>query len=222
MKPLPWQAVPIDECHEPLLRLVSHGRVFAAPIYRQLGFSKAISDIYLRSRLIERLRAAANYLPADFTLVVWDGWRPIGLQRQLYDTYRTRLAADSGLEGDKLDKALSRFITVSSLDPACPSPHLTGGAIDLGLSDENGRPLDMGSKFDELTDRSRGDYYQTSGKKSEVIIHDRRQLLHLAMGGQGFTNFETEWWHFNYGNQSWASETKESAIYGLVSPYPTL
>ena len=42
-----------------------------------------------------------------------------------------------------------------------------------------------------------------------------RNLLARAMGGAGFVNYPTEWWHWSYGDRYWALISKaDSAIYG--------
>ena len=37
------------------------------------------------------------------------------------------------------------------------------------------------------------------------------------MAAQGFTNYEEEWWHFDYGDPSWARLTGQPACYGACA-----
>lgn len=215
----PWQRIPIEDSGEPLERLVPDGRIVVEPMYRQLGYSEALSEIYLRAGVIERLKLSATALPDGHALLIWDGWRPLDLQTRIYHQYRDTIIRESSLHGDALQRRVEQFVSVPSSDPARPSPHLTGGAVDLSLADAKGERLEMGSEFDELTDRSRTDYYEDDTEASSNLIRERRKILLEAMNAGGFTNFASEWWHFDYGNQFWASRTDATtAIYGIASP----
>ncbi len=66
--------------------------------------------------------------------------------------------------------------------------------MDLTLYDrQTGKPLDMTGGYDEMTDRSYPDY---PGGTS--LQRWDRDLLRRAMGEEGFTVYEWEWWHFDY------------------------
>ena len=98
------------------------------------------------------------------------------------------------------------FVSLPSRDPAAPSPHLTGGAVDVTLCDDDGIPLDMGTLFDEAVPASHTDHYEHLDTSSTEHRHvrDNRRLLYHAMRQQGFTNLPSEWWHFDLGDQLWA------------------
>ncbi|MED4919243.1 M15 family metallopeptidase, partial [Geobacillus thermodenitrificans] len=49
-----------------------------------------------------------------------------------------------------------------------------------------------------------------------VPIKENRKLLKSIMEKAGFTNYDEEWWHYDYGNQNWALKTGNEAIYGGV------
>jgi D-alanyl-D-alanine dipeptidase/CubicO group peptidase (beta-lactamase class C family) len=79
-------------------------------------------------------------------------------------------------------------------DPAQGSRHNRGCAVDLTLYDRRtGKPVEMVGGYDEFSDRSYPDYV---GGTSRQRWH--RELLRRAMGEQGFTVYEAEWWHFDY------------------------
>jgi zinc D-Ala-D-Ala dipeptidase len=214
-----WQEVRIEPIDEPLVHIVSDGRLLVAPIYRQRGYPEAPAEVYVRSRVAERLKQAAELLPPSLSLLVLDGWRPLELQEGLYRAYTTSLSGSTGLHGDELRRALRRFVTEPSDDPRCPSPHLTGGAVDLTLASGDGVALDMGSEFDELSARSRTDHYEhlaPSARQTE--IRDRRRLLCEVMRRSGFCNYPEEWWHFDLGNQFWGLLRGQVAYYGKIAP----
>jgi CubicO group peptidase (beta-lactamase class C family) len=81
-------------------------------------------------------------------------------------------------------------------DPAQGSRHNRGCAVDLTLYDlSTGRPVQMTGGYDEFSDRSYPDY---PGGTSLQRWH--RELLRRTMEAEGFTVFETEWWHFDFNS----------------------
>jgi D-alanyl-D-alanine dipeptidase len=186
------------------------------PAYRRRGYARALPDIWLRREVGERLMRAAAALHGDgLALLVWDGWRPLALQRQLWDEYRRTLAASTGLEDKALDARAREFVApvMGGETPA----HSTGGAVDLSLCSSQGIAIDMGGDFDELTDRSHPGFYERSVlTPDEVSFRDRRRLLHRVMNDQGFERLPSEWWHFEYGTPNWAEWTGQQTLFGAV------
>lgn len=190
-----WRDVEIKECGEPLIQVRDERIVWASAYLDR--YSSALPDIWLRFSAAERLVQAAALLPVGFTLVLWDGWRPIELQRELYQDYRADIAR-GGLSGEELERETQKFVALPSDNPLHPSPHLTGGAIDLTLGDSQGNPLPMGGEFDELGERSRALFYEQHGP---AVFRERRRLLREVMFSAGWSIYPEEWWHFNWGNQ---------------------
>lgn len=66
--------------------------------------------------------------------------------------------------------------------------------MDLTLYDlQTGRAVRMPGLYDEMSERSYPNY--AGGTQAQ---RERRDLLRRLMEGQGFTVWETEWWHFGY------------------------
>ncbi|MPZ19419.1 MAG: serine hydrolase [Luteitalea sp.] len=79
-------------------------------------------------------------------------------------------------------------------DPSQGSRHNRGCAVDLTMYElETGKAVHMVSGYDEFSDRSFPDYL---GGTSRQRWH--RALLRRVMEAQGFTVYETEWWHFDF------------------------
>jgi zinc D-Ala-D-Ala dipeptidase len=79
-------------------------------------------------------------------------------------------------------------------DPAQGSRHNRGCAVDLTLYDlRTGKAVTMPSVYDEMTPRAYPNY--AGGSPSE---REHRELLRQAMEREGFTVYETEWWHFDF------------------------
>lgn len=79
-------------------------------------------------------------------------------------------------------------------DPARGSRHNRGCAIDVTLYElKTGRAVEMPSLYDEMTERAYPDY---AGGPPEA--RRLRDLLRWAMEAEGFSVYESEWWHFDY------------------------
>ncbi|OXS16449.1 D-alanyl-D-alanine dipeptidase, partial [Zobellella denitrificans] len=88
------------------------------------------------------------------------------------------------------------------------------------LCDGEGRLLDMGTEFDDISPWSYSAAFEAvarPGPREGEVIENRR-LLHSVMIRAGFTNLPSEWWHFDYGNQSWAWYSQApQALFGAMS-----
>jgi D-alanyl-D-alanine dipeptidase len=66
--------------------------------------------------------------------------------------------------------------------------------VDLTLYDlASGKPIEMPGTYDEMSPRSFPSY---PGGTSLQRWH--RDLLRRAMESEGFSVYESEWWHFDY------------------------
>jgi D-alanyl-D-alanine dipeptidase len=119
------------------------------------------------------------------SFLVLDALRPHRVQEQLW----------AALEGTDLQMYLA--------DPARGSIHSYGMALDITIVDASGAELDMGTGFDDLTERSHPaleDELLARGEISGQQIANR-QLLRGAMFGAGFVGINSEWWHFDCGDR---------------------
>lgn len=121
----------------------------------------------------------------DFTLLVLDALRPQRVQEQLW----------LALQGTDLLGYIA--------EPARGSIHSFGMALDVTLLDAQGRELDMGTGFDDLTERSHPALEQTLLARGELSVQqvDNRQWLRNAMLHAGFHGINSEWWHFDCGDR---------------------
>jgi zinc D-Ala-D-Ala dipeptidase len=210
--PTAWQRIPLRECGEPLIPLSTYAptRVAVDPRYHTAGYLAAVPECYAREGVARAVLQAATTLPPGWRLVVFDAWRPLAVQLQLYDGYRAALRqAHSAATDAWLTAETQRYVALPSADPACPSPHATGGAIDLSLLDAAGAPLDMGTPFDAFDPHSHTRYFERLleqgrplGVRETAHLRHRRLLFH-ALVAAGFTNYPEEWWHFEYGRSQY-------------------
>src|SRR5262245_19473664 len=79
-------------------------------------------------------------------------------------------------------------------DPAQGSRHNRGCAVDLTLYDlRTGKAVAMPSVYDEMSPRA----YPTYAGGTPVE-RQHREVLRQAMQREGFTVYDTEWWHFDF------------------------
>ncbi|MGK7911661.1 MAG: M15 family metallopeptidase [Synechococcus sp.] len=231
----PYHSIPISECNESLQELPPCFLTLQPHPYVAVGADYAgTSPFVLRQTIVAKLNAAQQLIRQQkpgWTLLVFDAFRPITVQRYMVDyTYR-QLLSDRNLQPETVTpqqrkavmEEVLKFWALPSDDPATPPPHSTGAAIDLTLADEQGNEINMGSPIDEISERSYPYHFQGSRMPEEQQFHDHRSILFGAMESAGFIGHPNEWWHFSYGDQIWAwqlgerfGETKD-AIYGAVA-----
>ena len=125
----------------------------------------------LRRPAAERLAKAAAALRKDgLRLVVYDAYRPLSVQREMWKA-----------------KPDPRYVA----DPAKGSSHNRAGAVDVALADRDGRPLPMPCDFDEFGPRAA---HGAPGAPPAAAANAAR--LKAAMEGAGFLSYQDEWWHY--------------------------
>ncbi|MFV2039721.1 MAG: M15 family metallopeptidase [Acidimicrobiales bacterium] len=199
--PMPLVTDPIDETlvavHAPGVKVLEN--------YRRAGWSQAHTGTWLRPSVLERLGAAARSLPERWGLCVFDAWRPLPLQAELYDA----AYADPDLPRG--------FVSEPESDPAMPPPHLTGGTIDCSLM-VDGIALGLGAGFDDFTARAHADALEAS----PGIDRELRRWLYWTMRAAGFVVLDCEWWHFEFGTRRWAGITGAEPLFGpAAAPTPS-
>lgn len=151
------------------IRYAGSNNFMGTPFYRQ-------AKAYLQRPVAEALIAAHKELQREgFGLIILDAYRP------WYVTW---------MFWEAIPENLRQFVA----DPASGSRHNRGAAVDLTLYHlQSGRPADMGSGYDEFTERSFPDYRGVTAQERE-----NRNRLRRAMENQGFAIYPYEWWHFDH------------------------
>jgi len=113
------------------------------------------------------------------------------------------------------------YVGWPSSDPSAPSPHTTGGAVDIWLY-EGDVPANLGVPFDWMKETA-GAFYHLKWRRQRFAGNDRRISLNrskllLSMTKTGFTCYGPELWHFNYGNQMDALVKNTTAWYSYIEP----
>jgi len=151
------------------IRYATPNDFLGAPVYTE-------ARAFLQRPAAEALLRVQHKLqPLGYGLLIYDGYRP---------WYVTRIFWDATPQEGKI------FVA----DPAQGSRHNRGCAVDLTLYDlGTGQPVEMTGGYDEMSPRSFPNF--TGGTS---LQRWNRDLLRRAMESEGFTVYESEWWHFDY------------------------
>lgn len=242
LRPIPWReeaptaldykSVPVDmgdpRAGEPLVDLADcdiAGYGFYArddglnAPYRR-AFPSAQPQVRARRSVAERLAEVdARLKESGVELFVLDAFRPLALQRELWDFFleRARQLLENPSEADCIAFAGEYCSDPRHFDPADSRTwptHLTGGAVDLTLrASRSGEFVFMGGIFDDSDDVSHTAHFEkrlaeNDGNEQALSLSEReamrnRRLLFWAMVEAGFTSYAYEWWHFDLGTQMW-------------------
>ncbi len=207
------------------------------------GASKAV---FLRLSLADKLAQIdehlkdpffANFFGGPVELYIEDGLRPTKLQELLYKNTFPELIRHQypDIDQETLEKKIGELIARPT-DSGSPSPHVTGGAVDVVLRYRKGtrqyvgdaRVL-MGYEEGEVSERAYPDYYELHKPRSleEKLAQKYRRAYFSIMTGKAFgidTQLQvnpTEWWHWSYGDQMWAKlRHQPAALYGQAELEP--
>ena len=222
-----WKSIPIKECGEPLVELVNSDKIEIDMQYFKQGLAGSIDKCYLRQGVAARIKQAGRYLLNGYKFCILDGYRPIELQWTLYNQFKDRIKQQYPEMSEKeVEIETQKFITIPDCGDKNPSAHNGGASVDLTIINENGKELDMGTEFDNLTPKASTRYFEEL-KKSKTLTDEEKQivmnrrLLFNILKKSGLSNYGEEWWHFGYGCQLTLGGLKE-AIYGSVEGKPYL
>lgn len=213
------QKITINDCFEPLIDLDASEFVLE-PMYYKWKFSDT-NKMRLRVGAVEKLRQAKKNLPIGWNFKIWDGFRTFATQKLVYDNYWKELQSKNPYWSQaELATKTEVFVARPSHDLSCPSPHNTGGVVDLTIVDSSGKELDMGTTFDEFNFKSFTDHFAEGRNHSDRLFYKNRMLLKDILEDVDFVNYREEWWHYSYGDRAWALKKKmDFAVYGSVESW---
>lgn len=160
--------------------------VTGKPIYRH-------ARCYLHPEAAERLQAAVRIAaPLGLRLRLFDAFRPSEAQWVLWNKFPD-----------------PTFVA----DPRRGSPHSRGAAVDLtAVEAGSGRPLDMGTGFDDFTARA-----HHASLDVPVEAQRNRAVLLGLMTAAGWDFYRNEWWHYQLFNARRLPLLSDSALkHGLM------
>lgn len=205
-----YTSIKIKENNDPMVDLES-SELAIEPKYFKQGLSTD-PKLYLREETVTKLLRVQRSL-GKLELKIWDAFRSRDVQNSIYQKYwNDKHRSYPQWDKEKLRLEVGKFVSPPYEKDQVP-PHSTGGAVDITLLDENKKELDMGTEFDSFGPEANPFFFAIY--KNKPNITKNRRILREAMEAEGFTIDESEWWHFDYGNQMWALKSgKPFAIYG--------
>ena len=165
----------------------------------------------IRRYIYQMLLRAQTDLPAGYHFKIYEAYRPLSAQVQLWNQV---VAEQKALHPD-MDVESEAFIALCDVFAANPyrqgSGHQSGAAIDVSLCDASGMDYEMGGQV-------RGFGLESD---FECPVSDRarqnRLILRTALENAGFVNYPAEWWHYSFGDRLWARLTgSKIAIFGRL------
>lgn len=118
------------------------------------------------------LQAQKELFKMGYRIKLFDCYRPHSVQKKMWELY-----PNPGYVAD----------------PKGGSVHNRGAALDMTLTDLEGKELGMGTAYDHFGKEAAHAYPNLSKE-----IKTNRKLLRTTMEQYGFKTIRTEWWHYNF------------------------
>ncbi len=203
-------SMPVIDSSEVLVSVLGLNRVYLLS-QTNLEFKTIDGDSsnpIIRQSIKTQLEKVIEKLDTKYGILFIEGYRRYDYQKALFQDRVAEIIKNDKVSITKAKIKASQFVS----DPDIYSPHVTGGAIDLGILHlESMELLDMGNNF--TYDDSAMLYHPNLTKDQK----QNRQMLVDLMTGAGFVNYPYEWWHWSYGDKYWAYVSdKSKAIYDSV------
>ena len=197
-------AIPVQDSHDPMTDLRFQDVI-------HYGKSPEIPDnndyTKMRQSVYHMLVRAQGLLPRGRRLCLYEGFRSLELQDFLFKQRYAKLQQSHPQWGHEalFHETCLLISPVVNLDGTenLP-PHVTGGAVDVYLVDDEGCPVDMGILVENWMDDSDGSISRTNSAYISQEAHLNRQVMSSALSAVGFQNYFAEYWHWSYGDRYWA------------------
>ena len=200
--------IPIKENNSPLISLKKSEF--------NLIFEPSIKKDYkylVREAVFEKIGRISKILDKeDKRIIIRSAWRSFEHQKLLLEDKVASLQKEyPNKQIEEIEEFISYFIA-----PATKSLHSTGGAVDALIYDlKNDCVMDFGTN-DGLNINLNDKCYPYHPFISHQAKKNRKLLINL-FEEQDFVVDIKEYWHFDYGDASWALEKGEkNAIYDII------
>jgi D-alanyl-D-alanine dipeptidase len=201
------------------------------------------TELFLRQSVAETLASInlalndpkfTEFFGSEVELYVEDALRSVSLQTKLHDELFPSLIRQQNpdMSNEEVESRIKDMIALLSTDSLKPSPHATGGALDIILRYKQSTPMfvdggevPMGHIDGDTSTHIYPDYYEQNPPLTDLdkLAQKNRRAYYAIMTGAasgtdtGFINNPTEWWHWGRGDQLSAKvHGDKSAYYSLA------
>jgi D-alanyl-D-alanine dipeptidase len=156
----------------------------------KLDIRYATANNFLSTPIYKQARAFMQHPAAEAVVRANRALHKQGYGLLIHDAYRPWYVTKMFWEGTPESGRI--FVA----DPTQGSRHNRGCAVDLTMYElATGRAVEMVGVYDEMSPRSYP-FYPAGTSRQRWL----RAVLRHAMEEQGFTVYETEWWHFDFND----------------------
>lgn len=200
-------------------------------------------ELYVRKTVAEKLQKINKHLNAPeitkffggtVELYIEDAHRSYELQHHLRTKVFPELirVQNPSISEKALRKKLDDLIAAPTRDDKSPSPHASGGAVDVVLRYKQDTldfmadtKIFFGNGDADTSEIVFPDYYENHTVKDRDMqkAQANRRAFYAIMTGTVFNEQTgllvnpTEWWHWSYGDQMWAKLSGvPAALYGFA------
>lgn len=195
------RSIPIRDNGEPLTPVLSSEKIIV--------FCPDEQAVLVRKTVLKKLIVASANLPDGFKLKILYGFRSLQVQKKFWEEVCLNIKQKNPkLTGREVEAEARKY----SAMPNGKGPHQTGGAVDVLIVDEDGVSLDFGTEY-----RGYGNKVPMYSKSITPEQKRNRKMLRNIMQSAGFIYYPGEWWHYSFGDQTWASYTgNKYALYDFL------
>lgn len=124
-----------DEANGLITSSVYFGEHSSSPYAEDTNMlDESLLTIFARRSVARRLLAAEQLLPSGYHLLIFDVYRSFRVQKSLHNFYKKKLKKKHPhMDEEALTAETQKYVSLPSQNPAVPSPHSTGGAVDLAI-----------------------------------------------------------------------------------------
>ncbi len=146
--------------------------------------------LFLRKKVVQMLNKAQRKLPKGYHLMIKDTFRSKEMVLKMYNKYFKKIREE---KPNLTDKEIDLFIRNKLAMPDDPVPpgHMTGGAVDVVLCDDNGKYINTRDPSSSFLNSP--EHQHTFAKKLPPDIKKNRMILYKTLTRVGFSNFFKEY-----------------------------
>jgi zinc D-Ala-D-Ala dipeptidase len=219
------QEHPVTECGEPLAPLreavdASGVRVLFSDLPHVRGLPRLY---YLRTGLLDDFLAAAVEMNSrGWVLKIEDAFRTREMQKhnalrpEVFPFVLSKVTWELGSKTPPVDLLRRRLAAMIAMSPRVGT-HCSGSAIDVSVYNRDGREIDRGAPYLEISEITPMDSPFISDEARR-----NRQAITGIMARHGFRTYHFEFWHYNKGDayDAYLEGKGAPARYGAVDLDP--